>query len=461
MTMRILLSLKLAFLLPGIFAGIAVGIISANARAEVFSPDTFTLDNGLEVIVISNHRAPVVMQMLWYRVGSIDEPAGKSGMAHLLEHLMFKGTNKHSNGEFSKLVAKNGGNENAFTSFDYTGYHQTVSSDRLEMIMELESDRMTSLVLTEKDIKTESDVILEERRQRIGNNPSGQLRVDVDASMFPNGHPYGRPVIGWEGEINSVSRSDLMDFYKKYYVPANAVLVVVGDVSAKTVRKLAEKYYGPINSGVAPARPKLPMPEMVKSSEVVVNDARVRQPAWSLNIMAPSLGTAAVERVRAFEVLAEVLGGGATSRLYKALVLAEGKAVSAGAGYSSSGMGPGKFIFYASPKPGAKLDDIALEIKAELKKLAEYGLAQGELARVKKRMAADAIYIRDSLKSGAWALGGALAANNKISHVEDWPDHIKNITEQDVISAARQLLNESRKVTAKLLPATNSPPAGG
>ena len=446
--MRILIALNVGFFMF-VFA-------YGNARAEVFSPTKFTLDNGLQVVVVSNHRSPVVMQMLWYRVGSIDEPNGKSGMAHLLEHLMFKGTAKHPNGEFSKMVARNGGNENAFTSFDYTGYHQTVSSDRLEMIMELESNRMNSLVSSKADIETESDVILEERRQRIGNNLSGKLRLKLGAELFSNGHPYGRPVIGWEGEIKSVTRSDILDFYKKYYVPSNAILVIVGDVLPETVRKLANKYYGPINGGKAPSRPMLATPSVPKSGEVIVRDARVGQPAWSLSIIAPSLGNSNAGRVAAFEVLAKALGGGTTSRLYKALVIGDGKVVSAGAGYSYDPMGPGRFVFYASPKPGAKLDAIAIDIEKELKKLIEDGLMDGELTRVKKRMLADAVYVRDNLKSSAWALGGALAAGHKISDVEEWPNNIKNVSEADVISAAKQILNEKRRVTAKLLPAKNN-----
>ncbi len=450
--MRILIALNVAFLMF-VFA-------YGNARAEVFSPTKFTLDNGLQVVVVSNHRSPVVMQMLWYRVGSIDEPQGKSGIAHLLEHLMFKGTASHPNGEFSKMVARNGGNENAFTSFDYTGYHQTVSADRLEMIMELEADRMNALVLNEADIETEIDVILEERRQRIGNNPSGKLRLKLGAELFPNGHPYGRPVIGWEGEIKSVTRSDILDFYKKYYVPSNAILVIVGDVEPEAVRKLANKYYGPINNAKTPPRPLLGMPDAPKSGEVIVRDARVGQPAWSLSVIAPSLGSSNAGRVAAFEVLAQVLGGGTTSRLYRALVIGDGKVVSAGAGYSSDPMGPGRFVFYASPKPGAKLDAIANDIEKELKKLIKNGLTSGELGRVKKRMLADAIYVRDSLKSSAWALGGALAAGHKISDVEEWPNNIKNINEADVISAAKQIFNEKRKVTAKLLPAQNNGKGG-
>ena len=451
--MRILIALNVAVLM-------LVVATAGGARAEVFSPTRFTLDNGLDVVVISNHRSPVVMQMLWYRVGSIDEPVGKSGMAHLLEHLMFKGTSRFPDGEFSKLVARNGGNENAFTSFDYTGYHQTVSADRLEMIMQLEADRMSALVLNDSDIKTESDVILEERRQRVGNNPSGKLRLKAGASLFANGHPYGRPIIGWEGEIESITRSDLLDFYKKYYVPSNAVLVIAGDVTAQTVQKLAVKHYGPINGGKAPPRPLLGLPDIPKSAEVIVRDARVKQPAWSRSIIAPSLGSENAARIAAFEVLSQVLGGGTTSRLYKSMVIGEGKAVSAGSIYSSDPMGPGRFIFYASPKPGADLDTIANDIEKELKKLIEDGFMDGELDRVKKRMLADAIYVRDELKSGAWALGGALAAGHKISDVENWPDNIKNINEADIISAAKQILNEKRKVTAKLLPLENNG-AGG
>ncbi|MDH5188951.1 MAG: insulinase family protein [Rhodospirillaceae bacterium] len=444
MTMRKLLILNLALIL--------FVLSVANSRAEVFSPVRFYLANGLEVAVIPNHRSPVVMQMIWYKVGSIDEPPGKSGIAHLLEHLMFKGTNKHPDGEFSKLVARNGGNENAFTSFDYTGYHQTVASDRLEMIMELESDRMTGLTLSKKDIETESDVILEERRQRVGNNPAGKLRLEVNESLFPNNHPYGRPVIGLQGEVKSASRTDVLDFYKKYYVPSNAVLVVVGDVSPEMVRTLAEKYYGPIPAGKAPARPPLAMLDLPKSGEVIVRDNSVRQPAWSLNIIAPSLGNSSGANVAAYEVLATVLGDGTTSRMYKALVLEGGKAVAAGAGYSSHPKGPGRFVFYASPIPGIDLDVIADEIESEFDKFIKNGFAVGELERVKKRMLANAVYVRDSLKSGAWAVGGALGAGHDLNSVEQWPEYIQNVSETDVLEAAKKIRDESRRVTGKLLP---------
>lgn len=423
------------------------------AQAEVFSPAVFHLANGLQVVVIEKHRSPVVTQMLWYKVGASHEPKSKTGMAHLLEHLMFKGTQKFPDGAFSTMLARYGGNENAFTALDYTGYHQTVSSDHLEMVMELEADRMRNLVLMQGDIDTEREVILEERRQRIGNNPSGELRIKIDQALFPNDHPYGRPVIGWEEDIRSITRQDLEAFYKLHYSPANAILVVAGDVTSGEVKALAQKYYEPITNGPAPKPAHVAMPPKGEPAKVQLKDQRVRQPGWSLSILAPSLSSEDKREIAALEVLDEVLGGGTTSRLYRALVVEQGIAVAAGARYSSGASGPGRFSFYASPKPGVALEKLQSATAAEVEKFLENGFAAGELARVKKRMLADAIYVRDDLKSGAWALGGALAAGHSVDDVEGWPDRIRSVNAQDILNAARKLWKDPRRVSAQLLPA--------
>lgn len=435
--------------------------LAGPAAAEVFSPTVFKLDNGLQVVVIEKHRSPVVTQMLWYKVGASDEPTGKTGMAHLLEHLMFKGTQKFPDGEFSAMLARHGGNENAFTALDYTGYHQTVSRDRLEMVMELEADRMRNLVLRSGDINTEREVILEERRQRIGNNPSGELRLQIDQALFPGDHAYGRPVIGWEADIVSITKQDLEAFYQQHYSPANAVLVVAGDVTPGEVKALAEKYYAPIKNGAAPIHAALPFPKKGKPSSVVLNDARVRQPSWNLSILAPSMSSDDKREIAALEVLNEVMGGGTTSRLYRALVVEQGIAVAAGARYASGARGPGRFLFYASPKPGVSLDALQSATAQEVEKFIEQGFVTGELARVKKRMLASAVYVRDELKSGAWALGGALAAGHSVMDVEGWPERIRTVTGEDIKKAARKLWRDPRRVSAKLLPAEPNSGGGG
>ena len=427
---------------------------ASHARAEggVFNPHTFQLENGMDVVVLPNHRAPVVLHMVWYKVGSAEEPAGKSGIAHLLEHLMFKGTPKYPDGEFSKRIAEYGGQENAFTSLDYTGYYQTVATDQLDMVMEMEADRMTNLVLNVEDVTTERAVVLEERNQRIETKPAARLREQANQKLYPAGHPYGRPIIGWRDELEKLTREDALAFYKQHYAPDNAILVVAGDVTVDRVKALAEKHYGPIEpSGLAP-RKSLLIDAKVEGGETVLKDPRVKQASWSESIIQPSLTNGDPVRVAALEVLSEILGSNGTSRLYRALVIQEPLAVSVGTYYDSAQRGDGRFVFYASPRPGVDLDDLKDAVFAQAQTFLAEGFADGELARVKKRMQAEAIFSRDALKTGAWAIGGALAQGHGIDDVEKWPERIAAVTEQDVLDALKAVMDEPKRTVAKLLP---------
>jgi len=423
-----------------------------TARGGVFNPETFTLDNGMEVVVLANHRAPVVLHMVWYKAGSADEPKGKSGVAHLLEHLMFKGTTKYPDGAFSRTLAQHGGQENAFTTFDYTGYYQTVASDRLEMVMELEADRMTNLVLDPADVVTERDVVLEERNQRIENNPSARLRVEATKKLFPKDHPYGRPIIGWRPELAALTREDALAFYKAHYAPDNAILVVAGDVQLADVKRLAEKYYGAIAPAGTPKRASLVTDASIEGGETVLQDARVRQPVWTQTVLQPSYTNGTIKRVVALEVLHHVLGNSGTSRLYRKLVIEQALAVSAGTYYDSGARGEGRFVLHARPRRGVDLDTLASAMHAEFRRLLSEGLDPGELDRIKKRLLSAAVYARDEMKTGAWTIGGALAAGHPLTAVESWPEYIRAVTEQDVLDALAAVLAEPRKITTKLLP---------
>ena len=431
---------------------VSLAAAPAQARGGVFNPVTFTLDNGMEVVVLPNHRAPVVLHMVWYKAGAADEPKGKSGVAHLLEHLMFKGTAKHPDGAFSRILARHGGQENAFTSSDYTGYYQKVAADRLAMVMELEADRMTNLVLDAADVATERDVVLEERNQRIENNPGARLRVEAQKKLFPQDHPYGRPIIGWRSELANLTREDALAFYRAHYAPDNAILVVAGDVEVADVKRLAEKFYAPIPARGLGKRESLVTQAPVAGGETVLRDARVQQASWSESIIQPSLTNGDVKRVTALEVLDELLGGGGTARLYRALVIEQPLAVSVGAYYDQGSRGDGRFAFYASPRPGVSLDQVSDAVRAEIQRLLDQGLEDGELARIKRRMLADAVFSRDALKTGAWAIGSALAAGHSIEDVEAWPERIAAVTEQDVLDALKAVLEEPRRITTKLLP---------
>ena len=433
----------------------------ADSWAGVFNPVTWTLPNGMQVVVLPNHRAPVVFQMVMYKVGSADEQPGKTGLAHLLEHLMFKGTKKHPNGEFSKLLAQSGADENAFTSYDYTGYFQTVPKDRLGLVMNLEADRMTNLTLSPDQVKTEVNVVLEERNMRVDDSPSALLREKAEQKLFPKGHPYGRPVIGWRKEVKALSGKDALAFYKTHYAPNNAILLIAGDVTVDQVRRLADKYYAPIPRAKVPPRPDLIFSGPVQGGETVLKDARVRQATWSESVIQPSLTNGSYRDVAAREVLSELLGGDATSRLYRALVIDQGIAVSAGSFYDGEARGPGRFVFYAQPRPGVSLDKVSAAVETEAKRLLLGGLKDGELARIKKRMLTDAIFSRDSMSAGARTIGTMLAAGHDLAAVEQWPEHIKAVSEEDVMDALKSVLDESRRITTRLLPADKDAKATG
>jgi zinc protease len=247
------------------------------ATAGIFNPASFTLSNGLTVVVLTNDRLPVVSQMVWYKVGAADDPSGKSGLAHFLEHLMFRGTGDIAPGEFSRIVSRNGGVDNAFTSADTTAYYQTVAADRLELVMKLEADRMTNLALDEKEVLPERQVIIEERRSRTENNPGALLREQMNAAMFLN-HPYRIPIIGWRQEMETLSREDALAFYKRHYAPNNAILIISGDVTIERVRELAEKYYGAIKPASVPPRVRAPEPPQIAARRVTLESDRVRDP---------------------------------------------------------------------------------------------------------------------------------------------------------------------------------------
>lgn len=422
-----------------------------SARATVFSPETFMLENGMQVVVVQNHRVPVVTHMVWYRVGAADEGPGETGVAHFLEHLMFKGTPNHPDSEFSTIVARNGGQENAFTSHDYTSYYQTVARDRLDLVMAMEADRMTNLVLSDENISTERMVVLEERRSRTDNNPSVLLSEQVNAALFLN-HPYRRPVIGWEHEIRNLNRKAILGFYQRWYAPNNAILVVAGDITADELRPLAEKYYGTIPRADTPERARPSEPPQRAARQVTYRDERVRQPSWSRYYLAPSYVTGDTRLTYPLEILSDILGGGSTSRLYRELVIEQKLAVSAGTYYSPDNLGPGRFVVYASPVPGVDMETIETVIEKTINELLANGVAAEEVARSINTMQASAIYARDSLSGGARTLGAALASGQTIDDVEAWPDRISAVTAVDVNASARHIFINAQSVTALLLP---------
>jgi len=413
----------------------------------------FRLDNGLTVVVIPDRRAPVVTHMVWYRNGSADDPQGKSGIAHFLEHLMFKRTKAHPQGEFSLRIAEIGGQENAFTSNDYTAYFQRVAKEHLGAMMEFEADRMTGLVLTDEIVAPERDVVLEERRMHCDADPGAQLNEAVQAALFTH-HPYGTPIIGWSHEIETLDRQDALAYYARFYTPENAILIVAGDTDVAEVRALAEQHYGAIRPrGAAPERHRPKEPPPVARRLVVVNDEKVEQPSWQRCYIAPSHHTAAPGESEALEVLAHLLGGGQTSLLYRRLVLDEKMAVAAGAYYMSSALDETRFYLYAMPSPGVDLPDLDAAVDRVLASLLVDGVDAGALERAKTRLVADAIYAQDNQAMLARWYGAALTTGQTIGDVQEWPARIEAVTGDEVIAMARKWLERRRAVTGYLLPA--------
>lgn len=429
--------------------------LTAIAKAQVFSPETVTLANGLQVVAINNPRAPVVAHMVWYRIGAADEPPRKSGIAHFLEHLMFKGTKDIPPGEFSKIVANNGGRDNAFTSYDYTGYFQNIARDRLELVMRMEADRMSNLILTDAEVNPEREVIREERRSVVDNNPRSRLREQMNAALYLN-HPYGRPIIGWDHEIQGLTTEDALAWYRAYYAPNNAVLVVAGDITMAELKPLAEKYYGviPAKPVAQRLRPTEPVPQAARRIEL--KDARVRQVSLSRTYLAPSYVAGETEHADALQLLAEIFGGGVTGRLHRALVLDKPLATGAGAYYDPSSLDLTGFGVSASLRGEAKLEDLEAVLEAELRRLIEEGVTEEEVARAKTRLRAAALYARDSLQGGARAIGTAIVTGTGIEQVETWPQRIAAVTAAQVTAAARAVLREERSVTGLLLPKPGS-----
>jgi len=426
--------------------------LAANAE-PMPRPETFTLRNGMQVVVITDRRAPVVTHQVWYRVGSSDEPRGRSGIAHFLEHLMFKGTRNIAPEEFSRTIARNGGEDNASTSWDYTNYYERIARDRLELVMRMEADRMRNLQLSEEEIAAERAVIMEERRQRIDNSPAQVMYERMRAMMHPH-HPYGIPIIGWLHEIAQLTREDALDFYRIWYAPNNAILVVAGDVNAEELRPLAERYYGRV-------RPTRNLPERVWTEDppprgpqrLSHSDEKVRQPSFARLYPSVSYTTAEGREAHALDVAIDILGGSDTSRIYRALVEEQRIAVSAGAGADTAGRGGGSTSLYATPADGVPLERLEAAMDAEVARFLRDGPTEAELTRSKARLAAAAIYARDSQETLANVFGSSLVEGESLDDIVNWPDDIMAVTREEALAAARDALNINASVTGWLLPA--------
>jgi zinc protease len=425
---------------------------TGQAQQQQQEVENFLLNNGMEVVVIPDHRAPIVTHMIWYKVGSADEPAGKSGIAHFFEHLMFKGTATHKAGEFGRRIAEIGGSENAFTSYDYTAYFQQVAPEALETMMSFEADRMRNLILTDPVIGPERDVILEERRSRVEGSPDALLSEEVQATLFQN-HPYRVPVIGWMHEMEKLNRADAVAFYDRYYAPNNAILVVAGDVDPQTVRALAEKTYGKVPRGPdLPPRVRPQEPEQNTKRTVTMTDERVSIPSVSQYWVTPSYTSAEPGEAEALDLLSEILGGGTRSRLYQELVVKNRVASGAGAYFSGTMLDSSSFTVYGAPQGPDGLEKVEAAIEVEIARIIAGGVTEAELDAAKDRFVRSMIFARDNQSSMANIYGQTLATGGTVEDVQEWPERIKAVTAEQVQAVAAKYLKPDVAVIGYLLP---------
>ncbi len=413
--------------------------------------ENFTLKNGLEVIVIPNHRVPAVSHTLWYKIGAADDPSGKSGLAHYHEHAMFLGTEKYKSGEYSNIISRNGGEQNAFTGHDATAYYINISKENLPLAMEMEADRMGRLTASDADMEKEKQVIIEERRMRVDNNPDALLAEQVNATLFRN-HPYHLPVIGWQHEMNALTKQDVLDFHKKWYHPNNAILIVSGDVTAAEVKPLAEKYYGKLPKADVPVRIWNDEPPQRAQRRITMHHSQVTQPELSRVYSTSSLGYGKKEEAIPLFILAQVLGGGKTSRLYRALVTQQKLASEVSVDYNGFARGPSEFSINLIPDQGvnpAKLEEAA---DKELEIFLKNGLTDEELSRAKILLKAETIFARDGLSGIANIMGWVRMIGLTTDYFTNWSKLVDNISAQEVLAAAKNTLKSEQSVTALLLP---------
>jgi len=432
------------FAILALLASLAIAPLAAKA-GEVTS---FELENGMEVVVIENRRAPVVVHMVWYRVGAADEPPGVSGIAHFLEHLMFKATDELESGELSETVNRNGGSDNAFTAQDYTGYFQRIASDRLELVMSMEASRMDGLRLVPEDIGTERDVVIEERNQRVENDPGALFGEQMRAAQYLN-HPYAIPIIGWKHEADQLTLDDAMSFYKQHYGPNNAILVVAGDTDAEEVRQLAETYYGviPANPNIVP-RERAQEPPQLAERRLEYSDSRIGNDYVMRTYLAPERDPGAQEEAAALTMLAEVLGGSpTTSALGRKLQFEEKKSVYVAAWYSGQSVDDTTFGLVNVPAPGTDLDQAEADLDRAIAEFLEEGVDADKLERIKTQIRASEIYSLDNASGLANRYGAGLASGLSIEDIEAWPDILQAVTEDDILAAARKVFDRRKAVT--------------
>jgi len=427
--------------------GLAV-LLASGAQATLTD---VTLDNGMRVIVKEDRRAPVMVSQVWYRAGSMDEFNGTTGVAHVLEHMMFKGTKTVPPGEFSKRIAAAGGRENAFTSRDYTAYFQQMQKDRLELSMQLEADRMANLVISDELFAKEIQVVMEERRLRTEDQAQSVVYERLMATAYQT-HPYRRPIIGWMDDLQNMTAQDARDWYARWYAPNNATLVVAGDVKADEVVALAKQHFGALPARALPERKPQAEPEQIGAKRIVVK-APAQLPYLLMAWHAPALRDWARDsEPYALQILAGVLSGNDSARLQNRLVKTQQIAVNASAGYDAVTRGPGMFMIDATPAQGKSVAELEKAIRAEIARVQREGISAAELARVKAQVIAADVYQRDSLFYQAMQLGDYVIAGLPPEALERRVDKLRAVSAAEVQAAAKKWLQDERLSVAELDP---------
>ena len=405
----------------------------------------------MQVVVIPDHRAPVVTEMVWFKVGAADDPPGLSGLAHFFEHMMFRGTKTVPGDQYSQTLARNGGDDNAFTTHDYTCFYEQIARDRLKTAMTLEADRMANLDLSDANVNTEREIVLEERRMRVDNAPQSIMTEQMEAALHLS-HPYGRPVIGWPEEVRRIGRIEAQAFYDHHYAPNNAILIVAGDVTPDDVRADAQATYGKVAARELVPRWEFAQPPRFGETRLVIPRSDAKVPLFSRIYRVPSYAEAAPGQAEALDVLAQLLGGDESAALYKTLVVEKHLATDAGASYDGMTRDAGEFTVYAAPRPGVSLDTIERAVDQVIGRAAGFVPQPADLARARTQLVASTVYRRDNQYSMALAYGEALVIGLTVFDVDAWPTRIRAVTGAAVENAAKTSLVKKEAVSAWLVP---------
>ncbi len=429
---------------------LGLSLITLTARAELPTHE-FQLDNGLDVLVREDHRAPVITVMVWFKAGSIDEAPYETGLAHVLEHMMFKGSKRLDAGEFSRTVARFGGSDNAFTSYDFTAYFQQYEASRLPLALELEAERLKNLKIDDQSFRRELQVVMEERRQRTDDKPTALAWEKFQAVARP-GTGYAHPIIGWRDQLAQLQPQQARDWYDRFYVPGNATLVIAGDVTAEQVRPLVEKFFADLPRGETPPRPETTLNPPPGERRMTLR-LPVRVPALYMSYNVPSLTTADhQDDFYALTMLGGVLDGGTSARMESNLVRGQRLAAGLGAGYDGLQRGNGTFTITATPNPAVSLDQLEAAIKAEIEEIAEQPPSEAEMDRVRAGVLAEQIYQRDSVMGQAMELGTLSVLGLDWRLAGQFDDNLEAVTPEQVQQAARKWLVAERSAVAHVIP---------